>query len=467
MVNFKQQSLSEHQRAQYYAQRMHNVPQQTYSQTHLLPADHEVVSSSAGVSPESHPLPSRRQVPLTAASSSNNEAGPSGQRRNSKNNGKKSKKTKKTAPQGGVQKQNGRKKIKIEYMQDNRARQVSFLKRKNGVLKKAYELSVLTGCETAVVIFSNDNKKLYEFMSATGEGTLEKYSKYAGVSERRLCLTVGDEGFTGVRKSKNASPAQAPSSAKGETKGKSSVTSKTLKLPKMIAKGKQGAGSLSRNTVEAATSKGASADPISRRHKTQVPTDQREGGECNRAVSVQDILKGHEAAHPYPVFQQAGSTHIPEVMETVESSSLTPQTPLTAPTQWWIPGEELLDIGAPLSATDNELIEFMEAEIAIDSEHATNSVTQAMEEFDNADKLFPTGAVHGPPLVFPDLSENMAGLGRFEHHLHEAPFVSPITSGSGSVEVPDLALPELPSLGGQAEPDVNFPPEYYSRFSHS
>lgn len=43
-------------------------------------------------------------------------------------------------------------------------RQVTFSKRRNGLLKKAYELSVLCDAEVAVIIFSQRGK-LYEFSS--------------------------------------------------------------------------------------------------------------------------------------------------------------------------------------------------------------------------------------------------------------------------------------------------------------
>jgi MADS-box transcription factor len=44
-------------------------------------------------------------------------------------------------------------------------RQVTFSKRRNGLLKKAYELSVLCDAEVALIIFSSRGK-LYEFGSA-------------------------------------------------------------------------------------------------------------------------------------------------------------------------------------------------------------------------------------------------------------------------------------------------------------
>ncbi|KAG0144562.1 hypothetical protein CROQUDRAFT_47204 [Cronartium quercuum f. sp. fusiforme G11] len=55
----------------------------------------------------------------------------------------------------------GRRKIEIAPIVDDRNRSVTFLKRKNGLMKKAYELGVLCGAEVAVIVFAG-NGKLYE-----------------------------------------------------------------------------------------------------------------------------------------------------------------------------------------------------------------------------------------------------------------------------------------------------------------
>ncbi|KAH8914014.1 SRF-like protein, partial [Atractiella rhizophila] len=56
----------------------------------------------------------------------------------------------------------GRRKILIQPIPDDRNRSVTFLKRKNGLFKKAYELGVLCNADVAVIVFSG-NGKLYEF----------------------------------------------------------------------------------------------------------------------------------------------------------------------------------------------------------------------------------------------------------------------------------------------------------------
>ncbi|KAJ4727055.1 MADS-box transcription factor, partial [Melia azedarach] len=55
-------------------------------------------------------------------------------------------------------------------------RQVTFSKRRNGLLKKAYELSVLCDAEVALIIFSSRGK-LYEFGSSGINKTLERYQR--------------------------------------------------------------------------------------------------------------------------------------------------------------------------------------------------------------------------------------------------------------------------------------------------
>ena len=58
----------------------------------------------------------------------------------------------------------GRGKVELKRIENKINRQVTFAKRRNGLLKKAYELSVLCDAEVAVIIFSARGK-LYEFCS--------------------------------------------------------------------------------------------------------------------------------------------------------------------------------------------------------------------------------------------------------------------------------------------------------------
>ena len=55
--------------------------------------------------------------------------------------------------------------MELKRIENKINRQVTFSKRRNGLLKKAYELSVLCDAEVALIIFSSRGK-LYEFGSA-------------------------------------------------------------------------------------------------------------------------------------------------------------------------------------------------------------------------------------------------------------------------------------------------------------
>lgn len=59
----------------------------------------------------------------------------------------------------------GRGRVELKRIENKINRQVTFAKRRNGLLKKAYELSVLCDAEVALIIFSGRGK-LYEFCSS-------------------------------------------------------------------------------------------------------------------------------------------------------------------------------------------------------------------------------------------------------------------------------------------------------------
>lgn len=63
-----------------------------------------------------------------------------------------------------MKKKMGRGKVVVERIENKVNRQVTFSKRRNGLLKKAYELSVLCDVDVALIIFSTRGK-LFEFGS--------------------------------------------------------------------------------------------------------------------------------------------------------------------------------------------------------------------------------------------------------------------------------------------------------------
>nr|ALB09085.1 AGL6 MADS-box protein [Alpinia hainanensis] len=77
----------------------------------------------------------------------------------------------------------GRGKVELKRIENKVNRQVTFSKRRNGLLKKAYELSVLCDAEIALVIFSSRGK-LFEFSSRSEiSKTIERYQSYCYASQ--------------------------------------------------------------------------------------------------------------------------------------------------------------------------------------------------------------------------------------------------------------------------------------------
>ncbi|XP_065871528.1 MADS-box transcription factor 23 isoform X2 [Euphorbia lathyris] len=70
----------------------------------------------------------------------------------------------------------GRGKIVIRRIDNSTSRQVTFSKRRNGLLKKAKELSILCDAEVGVIIFSSTGK-LYDYASSSMNTIIERYNK--------------------------------------------------------------------------------------------------------------------------------------------------------------------------------------------------------------------------------------------------------------------------------------------------
>uniref|UniRef100_A0A8C9T478 Myocyte enhancer factor 2D n=1 Tax=Scleropages formosus TaxID=113540 RepID=A0A8C9T478_SCLFO len=77
---------------------------------------------------------------------------------------------------------------------------VTFTKRKFGLMKKAYELSVLCDCEIALIIFNHTNK-LFQYASTDMDKVLLKYTEYNEPHESRtnadIIETLRKKGFNG------------------------------------------------------------------------------------------------------------------------------------------------------------------------------------------------------------------------------------------------------------------------------
>ncbi|XP_047964549.1 truncated transcription factor CAULIFLOWER A-like [Salvia hispanica] len=79
----------------------------------------------------------------------------------------------------------GRGKVQLKRIENKINRQVTFSKRRAGLLKKAHEISVLCDAEVALIVFSHKGK-LFEYSTdSCMDRILEKYERYS-FAERQL-----------------------------------------------------------------------------------------------------------------------------------------------------------------------------------------------------------------------------------------------------------------------------------------
>jgi len=71
----------------------------------------------------------------------------------------------------------GRKKIKIEPLKDKYISKSTFLKRRDGLIKKAIELSILTGCKLMVIAMSDDLKTVDSYASSNFADVVTNYQR--------------------------------------------------------------------------------------------------------------------------------------------------------------------------------------------------------------------------------------------------------------------------------------------------
>nr|BAS04477.1 MADS box protein [Gentiana scabra] len=85
----------------------------------------------------------------------------------------------------------GRGKVELRRIENKINRQVTFSKRRVGLLKKAHEISVLCDADVALIVFSNKGK-LFEYSTDSSmENILERYERYS-YAERQLAGNNSD-----------------------------------------------------------------------------------------------------------------------------------------------------------------------------------------------------------------------------------------------------------------------------------
>ncbi|KAI9315685.1 hypothetical protein BX666DRAFT_1958146 [Dichotomocladium elegans] len=117
-------------------------------------------------------------------------------------------------------KRSGRRKIKIEYIEDKNRRHITFSKRKAGIMKKAYELSTLTGTQVLLLVVS-ETGLVYTFTTVKLQPIV---TKPEGKNLIQACLNAPDP------------VSNEPSSDQAYGNSSSASTSNNNQSPRMVSK---------------------------------------------------------------------------------------------------------------------------------------------------------------------------------------------------------------------------------------
>nr|QSB37191.1 AP1/FUL-like protein [Paeonia suffruticosa] len=88
----------------------------------------------------------------------------------------------------------GRGRVQLKRIENKISRQVTFSKRRTGLLKKAHQISVLCDVEVALIVFSTKGK-LYEYSSESSmERILERYERYSYAEKQLGTIDAESQG---------------------------------------------------------------------------------------------------------------------------------------------------------------------------------------------------------------------------------------------------------------------------------
>ena len=89
----------------------------------------------------------------------------------------------------------GRRKIEIERIKDDKIRQITFMKRKAGLIKKAMELSILCDIDIGIIVHDPSKDNFFQYTANNNMNIFNKYNEHNGDIH-----TLSNEDFDDLKK---------------------------------------------------------------------------------------------------------------------------------------------------------------------------------------------------------------------------------------------------------------------------
>ncbi|RSH90748.1 transcription factor of the MADS box [Saitozyma podzolica] len=218
--------------------------------------------------------------------------------------------------------ESGRRKIRIEYIGDKSRRHITFSKRKAGIMKKAYELSILTGTQVLLLVVS-ETGLVYTFTTTKLQPLVQKAE---GKNLIQACLNAPDgygpdgQPLTGpvpATKAKNGGLAIRPhklTAAASAAMAASAQAAHAQSGAAPVDPHGHGQSDINAQQAEAAAAVGQGT-PVSARPKKRLPSGKRKGG----AAAQPDVPSQPEVIPPVPSIPDMHRQASPHMMNHLAS----------------------------------------------------------------------------------------------------------------------------------------------------
>jgi pheromone receptor transcription factor len=224
------------------------------------------------------------------------------------------------------EKKAGRRKIKIEFIQDKSRRHITFSKRKAGIMKKAYELSTLTGTQVLLLVVS-ETGLVYTFTTAKLQPLV---TQPEGKNLIQACLNAPQGTLpSAMPVGSTIGRSGGPPPPMGSSAGPPAPGSGSSNLPGGLSIGNNAAASAAGQSVDDDEDEEETARPGDKRRRRASSTASNSGG--TSGANQRSPNSAHASiSSALPPSQTQSQQQQPPQQQTASSIALSPTSPQSA-----------------------------------------------------------------------------------------------------------------------------------------